>query len=196
MAVVSSSDSVTAEELRVSLKVTFELGDRDLSYFRRVMRESRRNSRNVDEKDVIQGTEELLARVRRREVPRFVRDRLQKLKTLTTMLQDEEWGLVGPDRNRVVSALAYFNEPRDLIPDDVPGFGFLDDAVMVELVVQELKHDLEAYDDFCNYRRTEAGRSRGNGRAAVTREQWLDARRRQLHARTRRRRARRTARVW
>ncbi len=73
----------------MSLKVTFELGDRDLSYFRRVMRESRRNSRNVGEKDVIQGTEELLARVGRREVPRFVRDRLQKLKTLTSMLQDE-----------------------------------------------------------------------------------------------------------
>ncbi len=180
----------------MSLKVTFELGDRDLSYFRRVMRESRRNSRNVGEKDVIQGTEELLARVGRREVPRFVRDRLQKLKTLTSMLQDEEWGLVGPDRNRVVSALAYFNEPRDLIPDDVPGFGFLDDAVMVELVVQELKHDLEAYDDFCNYRRTEAGKRRGNGKAVVTREQWLDARRRQLHGRMRRRRAHRTSRVW
>ncbi len=96
----------------------------------------------------------------------------------------------------MVSALAYFNEPRDLIPDDVPGFGFLDDAVMVELVVQELKHDLEAYDDFCNYRRTEAGKRRGNGKAVVTREQWLDARRRQLHGRMRRRRARRTSGVW
>lgn len=180
----------------MSLKVTFELGDRDLSYFRRIMRESRRNSRNMNERDVIRSTEELLVRVRRREVPRFVRDRLQKLETLTIMLQDEEWGLVGADRNRVVSALAYFNEPRDLIPDDIPGFGFLDDAVMVELVVQELKHDLEAYDDFCNYRRTEAGKRRGNGKAVVTREQWLDARRRQLHGRMRRRRARRTSRVW
>ncbi len=180
----------------MSLRVTFELGDRDLSYFRRVMRESRRNSRNMDEKDVILGAEGLLARVRRRDVPQFVRDRLEKLETLTIMLQDEEWGLVGTDRNRVVSALAYFNDPRDLIPDDVPGFGFLDDAVMVELVVQELKHDLEAYDDFCNYRRTEAGRRRGNGRAAVTREQWLEARRRQLHGRMRRRRARRTSHVW
>ncbi len=180
----------------MSLKVTFELGDRDLSYFRRIMRESRRSSRSMDEKDVILGTKGLLARVRRREVPRFVRDRLTKLETLSTMLQDEEWGLGGTDRNRVVSALAYFNDPRDLIPDDVPGFGFLDDAVMVELVVQELKHDLEAYDDFCNYRRTEAGKRRGNGNATVTREQWLDARRRQLHGRMRRRRARRTSRVW
>ncbi len=180
----------------MSLKVTFELGDRDLSYFRRIMRESRRNSRDVDEKDVILGTEALLARVRRRDVPQFVRDRLGKLETLTSMLKDEEWGLAGADRNRVGSALAYFIEPRDLIPDDVPGFGFLDDAVMVELVVQELKHDLEAYDDFCNYRRTEAGKRRGNGKAAVTREQWLDARRRQLHGRMRRRRAQRTSRVW
>ncbi len=177
----------------MSLKVTFELGDRDLSYFRRIMRESRRNSRGVDEKQVIRGTEALLLKVQRREVPQFVRDRLLKLETMIAMLGDEEWNLSGADRSRVVSALAYFNDPRDLIPDEVPGFGFLDDAVMVELVVQELKHDLEAYDDFCNYRRTEAGR-RGNGRAAVTREDWLEARRRQLHARMHRRRARRSAR--
>ncbi len=178
----------------MSLKVTFELGDADLSYFRRIMRESRRNSRGVDEKDVIGGTADLLKKVSTRDVPEFVRVRLLKLQKMLAMLGDEEWGLSGSDRGRVVSTLAYFVEPRDLIPDDVPGFGFLDDAVMVELVVQELKHDIEAYDDFCNYRRTEAGQRAGNGRSAVTREEWLEARRRQLHARMRRRRARRSAR--
>ncbi len=178
----------------MSLKITFELGDRDLSYFRRIMRESRRSSRGADEKEVISGSEALLLKVQRREVPQFVRGRLLKLEKMIAMLGDEEWNLSGADRSRVVSALAYFNDPRDLIPDEVPGFGFLDDAVMVELVVQELKHDLEAYDDFCNYRRTEAGRRRGNGKAAVTREDWLEARCRQLHARMHRRRARRSAR--
>lgn len=174
----------------MSLKVTFELGDKDLSYFRRIMREARDGADGADERDVIRGTRALLDNVQRREVPQFVRERLAKLDKMITMLEDQEWGLAGADRQRVVSALAYFNDPRDLIPDEVPGFGFLDDAVMVELVVQELQHDLEAFDDFSNYRRTEAGRRRGNGKAAVTREEWLEARRRQLHARMRRRRSR------
>jgi uncharacterized membrane protein YkvA (DUF1232 family) len=63
-----------------------------------------------------------------------------------------KWKLPEPDRARVVNSLAYFCEPDDLIPDDVPGLGFLDDAIMVELVVRELRHEIDAYQDFCSYR--------------------------------------------
>jgi hypothetical protein len=52
----------------------------------------------------------------------------------------------------------YFAEPVDLIPDQVPGVGFLDDAIMVELVVQEIRPELDAYADFCRYRESSGGR--------------------------------------
>ena len=68
------------------------------------------------------------------------------------MLSDIEWRLPHQDATRVLNALAYFAEPEDLIPDHIPGLGFLDDAIMIELVVRELKHELEAYRDFCDYR--------------------------------------------
>ena len=56
---------------------------------------------------------------------------------------------------------------------------------MVELVVRELKHEIEAYQDFCNYRD-----SAGGGRRAtrVSREDWLEKRRKELQSRMRRRR--------
>ena len=59
---------------------------------------------------------------------------------------------------------------------------------MIELVVRELKHEIEAYEDFSAFRtrmREESGR-----RAGVSREQWLESRRDELHSRLRRRRAR------
>ena len=63
-----------------------------------------------------------------------------------TMVEDEDWNLPPEDVTRVINALAYFANAKDLIPDDVPGLGFLDDAVMVDLVMRELAHEVKAYD--------------------------------------------------
>jgi hypothetical protein len=55
--------------------------------------------------------------------------------------------------------------------------------------VRELKHELDAYDDFCDYRRTEAER-RGEEVATLTMEraEWLEGRRSELQDRMHRRR--------
>jgi uncharacterized membrane protein YkvA (DUF1232 family) len=103
------------------------------------------------------------------------------------MVEDKEWRLEGQDRARVVYAMAYLADPVDAIPDQIPGLGFLDDAIMVELVCQDLRHEIEAYSDFCAYRKSE-GKRRGQASDPATREQWLTARRSQLQERMRRRR--------
>jgi uncharacterized membrane protein YkvA (DUF1232 family) len=91
----------------------------------------------------------------------------------------------------LLNALAYFAEPEDLIPDHIPGLGFLDDAIMVELVVRELRHEIEAYEDFCAFRTREekrlGGKQKGSG---ITRKEWLETRRNELISRMRRRRRR------
>ena len=85
----------------------------------------------------------------------------------------------------VVSALAYFADPHDLIPDSIPGLGFLDDAIMVELVVLELQHEIEAFNDFIAYCKT---LKKGRRSDHANLEGWIEARRRQLYSRMRRRR--------
>ena len=58
------------------------------------------------------------------------------------------------ERSPVLAALAYVCDPEDIIPDDIPGIGLLDDAVMIELVFRELRHEIEAYEDFRRYRKS------------------------------------------
>ena len=77
----------------------------------------------------------------------------------TRMLEDADWKLEGAHRQRVLEALAYFAEPGDLVPDHIPGLGFLDDAIMVDLVVRELRPELDAYELFCSYRDEERARA-------------------------------------
>jgi uncharacterized membrane protein YkvA (DUF1232 family) len=125
--------------------------------------------------------------VRAAGVSGAVRKRLDDLGALIAMLEDREWALEGEHRDRILSVMSYFADPLDLIPDSIPGLGYLDDALMVELILRELRHELEAYQDFCRYREEQEQR-RGED-AHIGRDQWLAAKRRQLFARMNRRRA-------
>ena len=175
----------------MSLRITFELGPSDLKHFQTIMREVRAKAKNLSAEEIIGSANELLEEVRSVKMPDFISERLMKLEIMVRMIQDEEWKLPAREINRILNALAYFSEPEDLIPDHIPGLGFLDDSIMVELVVRELRHEIEAYQDFCDYRTTEETRRRRLGKEDhVSREEWLRQRRRTLQQRMRRRRRR------
>ena len=173
----------------MGMRVSFDLDDADLQHFRLIMREARKATRTTAPEDIVAGAEHLLSQVGTNRVPQFVRERLDKLKIMIGMLVDHEWRLPHRESNRVLNALAYFCDPEDLIPDNIPGLGFLDDAIMIELVVRDLKHEIEAYHDFCDYRARRAPVVGVKSKtSAVSREEWLEQRRKALQSRMRRRR--------
>lgn len=177
----------------MSMRITFDLSENDLKHFRGVMKRARGAAEKTDDEKIVASARKLLEEVGESKVPEFITDRLARLEVMTDMLEDEGWALPAPERKRVLSALAYFSDPEDLIPDEIPGLGFLDDAIMVELVVRELKHEIEAYEDFCRFRIREANR-RGITGDEINRAGWLVDRRKQLHSRMRSRRSKRSRR--
>ena len=170
------------------LTVSFQLSDRDLKYFADRMNEAKAKAAGRDAAEIVAAAGKLVGELRQSDAPDFVRERVEKLDLLARMLDDEEWKLQGEDQARVRNAMAYVVDPHDLIPDQIPGLGFLDDAIMVELVCRELRHEIDAYQDFVKFRDDEEKR-RGKGVDPLTREQWLSTRRAQLHERMRRRRS-------
>lgn len=170
----------------MTLRISFELDEHDLKHFKLIMDDARKAAVRLPPEDIVAGAETLLKDVGESRVPGFIADRIQKLKLMINMISDVEWRLPHQDAARVLNALAYFSEPEDLIPDTIPGLGFLDDAIMIELVVRELRHEIEAYQDFCDYReRTQLEHGKG---AQISREGWLSERRKALQSRMRRRR--------
>lgn len=172
----------------MSLRITIDLKESDLEYFRRVMREVAQRASEQRESDIISAARALLARADVAGLPTFVRRRFADVESMMAMLEDAVWNIAGSRRVRVVTGLTYFAQPLDLIPDSVPGVGFLDDAVMVELIVRELRVEIETYRDFASFRE----RRKAFGPPGADREKRLAQKRRALLARITRRQAERS----
>jgi len=171
------------------MKITFELSEADLDHFRQVMQRALESSGPMDEGTIVNNARKILQQIWSSDTSDFIRERMHQLESLIGMVVDKAWGLEDEDRSRALEALAYFSEPQDLIPDDIPGLGFLDDAIMIEIVTNALEHELQAYRDFCVFRAAEATRL-GDNAVPLERSDWLEERRQQLHSRMRRRRRR------
>ncbi len=173
----------------MSITLNFELNDKDLAHFQQAMERSKKAAQDKSVEDIVGCAVDLLADAQKVHIPDFIKERLLRLDDMIAMVRDEGWSLPDEDKQRVLSALTYFCDPDDVIPDHVEVLGFLDDAVMIELSVRDLKHELDAYDDFCDYRAHEAER-RGAEPSTLGRTDWLDSRREELIDRMHQRRDR------
>ncbi|MFP3322361.1 YkvA family protein [Planococcus sp. SIMBA_160] len=45
----------------------------------------------------------------------------------------------------IIAAIIYFVSPVDLIPDMIPGFGYIDDAAVIAFLIKQLTEDLEKF---------------------------------------------------
>ncbi len=173
----------------MGLSISFELSDRDLAFFRKALRQARAAVRDAEDMEIVDAIHAVLDEIRSSDpLPDFVGKRIPELESLIRMLNDDEWQLPAQDRERLLATFVYFADPEDILPDDVPVIGYLDDVIIIELVTREMQHVREAYDDFCRYRDNFDVKSANVD--PVIRRDRIDRRRQQLHQRMRRRSAR------
>ena len=183
----------------MSLKISFELSDRDLQYFRDALQQSRSTVQHAEEAEIVEAIRDVLEEIRSNEpLPDFVARRIPEIESFLQMLTDEEWQLPDADRERLLAMFIYFADPEDILPDDIPVIGYLDDVIVIELIMQELLHVREAYEDFCEFRKS-FDAEHGKTMDGAVRRDRIDRRRQQLHQRMQRRSASRrtkSAELW
>lgn len=168
------------------IQISFELSDNDLEHFRKLMNGVITKISQYSADEILKKARCVTQKSEDPSLPEFVRERMQSLEVLIRALEDFEWQLPDEERSNILASLAYFSEPHDLVPDEIPGLGYIDDAIMIELVIQDLSQDLDAYKQFCSFRATEEHR-RGL-ETNVNRESWLKSKRIELRSEMRRRR--------
>jgi uncharacterized membrane protein YkvA (DUF1232 family) len=86
-----------------------------------------------------------------------VGERIARVQVLRRMLRDADWHVSPELRVRARLLLSYVDKHEDLIPDGTNLFGYLDDALMVELSWPRFEAEVGAYREFCAFRTEHPG---------------------------------------
>lgn len=134
------------------MRVVVTLQPEDVQRFRAALARAAQRVACADALDIICGAKHALDTLPIASAPGYVRERIGAVQRLIVMLEDDAWALPVPERDQVLQVLAYFSDPDDLIPDDVEGVGLIDDAIMLELLLRDIRPVLGAHERFCRWR--------------------------------------------
>lgn len=118
----------------------------------------------------------------------IVGERLRRADRVRDMLADGDWTLEGGLRERARLLVDYLQRVDDLIPDDQPLLGHLDDALLVDLSWRQFDAEAADFGDYCRFRSREQPRGSARERvlaweAACVAELTLLQQRREVRAR-------------
>ncbi len=101
---------------------------------------------------------------------------MRRATTLVCMTGDPDWKAANDAGDVARMVIDYVSGDGDLIPDDLPRVGRLDDAIVIRTAWPRLADEVADYLDFCRIRRLEA-RLRGVPRLDfhMDRDAWRDA---------------------
>ena len=164
----------------MTIEINLELTDLDLAHFKTLMDQAIDKNSSLSEQEILDRAQSVVDEMEKSNLPEFVKTRMNSLSSLIAAVQDEEWQMPEEEKKDIMTSLVYFSEPHDLVPDEIPVLGYLDDAIMIELVIQDMSLDLKSYRQFCSFRSTEEAR-RGDA-AKVDRDSWLSGTRSEIRS--------------
>ena len=153
----------------LTLKVTFELEDKDLKILPDTMKKAR-TSAGRSQKQTSLRKPRYDRRGSWRQGAQFRVVPRREARKPDGMLADDEWALASNER--ITWSLRWPTSPtrKTSSRDSVPVLGYIDDAIMIELVVMELKPEIDAFEDFSRYKNEERSRNRNPD---ISRAQYL-----------------------
>lgn len=102
----------------------------------------------------------------------ILHQRLARIEQLRRMLDDDDWDASEQARACLAKLFAYLDDDQDLIPDQTPVIGLLDDVLLLELAWPAFVDEADDYADYCSFRDDE----RPAGAPEHKRHAWIETR--------------------
>jgi uncharacterized membrane protein YkvA (DUF1232 family) len=83
-----------------------------------------------------------------RGASKWINSMLERVGLLYAMIRDREFSISAKTKGLVGAALLYFVLPTDIVPDFLPGIGYIDDALILTTLWNLIRSEIDSYNDF------------------------------------------------
>lgn len=94
----------------------------------------------------------MLNKLKTTEQENYVMEHIAPLENMLQMFVDNQWPLSNATKTTILAAFDYLKKVDDLIPDNIPVIGLLDDCIVIDLVSDKIKSELDNYSNFSQCR--------------------------------------------
>lgn len=154
----------------------YEVDSARLPLFNDAMRRMDPEASPLDTDQFVTAARRVLERYPTGVTPAFVESRMRAWDHLQQLAEDRDWRADADVLTRTNTLRDYINNPDDVLPDHLPSIGLLDDALLIDVALQNLRGELADYESFCHFRQVAADFAGIDAReTGLGRDEWLEA---------------------
>lgn len=128
--------------------ITVDIDDQVKEHFNKFIQQ---HGINVDKKDIVE-TKKKISEIRSGNSDGYIIDQINSLEAMVSMVEDEIWKIKTSNLEKINATIKYFVDDDDIIPDNIPGIGYLDDCIIIDSTMDEIYDELMEFKDFCRTR--------------------------------------------
>ncbi len=106
---------------------------------------------DVDPDDIAQAKKEI-ANIRATNADGYILNQVNNLESMMAMVEDQTWKIKKVNMEKINATIKYFVDEDDVIPDNIPGIGYLDDCIIIDSTMDDVCDELMEFEDFCRTR--------------------------------------------
>ncbi|VAW46820.1 hypothetical protein MNBD_GAMMA02-300 [hydrothermal vent metagenome] len=128
--------------------ITIDIDDQVKAHFNKFIDEHGSNINSDDVKEALIK----VAEVRATETDGYVIDQVGCLQMMLSMVEDKTWVIENSNKEKINATIKYFIDDDDIIPDHIPGIGYVDDCIVIDGTMDAVEDEMMEYKDFCRAR--------------------------------------------
>lgn len=128
--------------------VSIDIDDQVKEHFNKFIEE---HGTNIDSGDVKEALVKV-AEVRANCTDGYVVDQVGCLQMMLSMVEDDTWVIEDSNKEKINATIKYFIDDNDVIPDHIPGIGYVDDCIVIDGTMDAVEEEMMEYKDFCRAR--------------------------------------------